>query len=397
MVQYLEAINIIRKSINFYNDIRTMINNGSEIKDLYQKLTTISVDSRDDLISGFAASKIDYKDHIKITGKLIDFAHLYKPKSYINSIDVEGDSSNGDDFGELILSMSWKPFQLPVSKIPAVETESGLLCLSFLYPTTFQSFIYDGINGFVGGPLDRPTFKVPESAKPIPILLRKEDAVRFQFKTVEIVGQVLPLSDELFQKFISNPFSSMVFSDIVNPFNTQMPSLSLNATTNKSYIKELHKADKLESCQASIFMETHIEGQVTEKLLAKIPDVASLALTNRKGQYSETDDPSIRHEPILQYNTGTKVNVIHKMPNTIGFYIEGNLQNIDQDYKQFLSTFNRFSQGLHDRVPNLTLHVDFMHDYNFKSYVENPILNSFSTKSITHPQIKETIDWLKND
>ncbi|WBX81278.1 hypothetical protein PD280_06030 [Virgibacillus salarius] len=362
------------------------------------------MDSRKELIENFLSSKIDYKDHIKIQGKLIDYAHLYKPKSYINSIN---DNNPDQDIplkieseGKTVLNMAWKPFQMPISRIPSVHTEDGLLSLSFLYPLDFESFIYDGFNGFTANRLDEPTFKIPDNAKPIPILLKKEDSVKFQFENVEITGRVVPLPDQLIEKLIGNKFSSMTFSEIVNPLNTRMPSLCLSLNTNKGQIKKIKSGNRLNQCKASIFIESHIEGMASEKLISKIPDLSSKAFTGNKGQFSTYyNDFTDQLPTIFQLDSTpeTNVNIIGKFPNILGFYIEGNILNLEEDYLKFTQQFNRFTNNLHDMVPSFSIHIDFMHDFSLKSYLDSPLLNSKSSLAVRESELQETIQWLKHN
>lgn len=394
---FLSAVELLRNGLGFYQDARGFYKEGRNISEIYQKLTTVSVESRKELLEGVLSSKLDYKDHIKIQGKLIDYAHLYKPKSYINSLDQEGDLSEKSEMEkgrELVLSWSWKPFQLPISKVPSVSTESGEMSLSFLYPAEFESFIYPGVNGFIGGPLSEPSFDVPLSAKPIPILLAKEDAVKYQFQNVEVTGRIVPLPDNLVRKFIDNPFSSMTFSDIVNPLNTKVPSLCLNLNTNKGNIKKVNNGNVLQDCKASIFMETHIEGNVNDTMLSKIPDIASKSLLGKADRYSLAKDQGDKEATIFQLSTQDNIKVIGKFPNILGFYFEGNLINLEDDYKNFAKVFNQFTTNMEDRVPALRMHVDFMHDYNLKSYLNSPILNSKSGQALNN-NLQETAQWLK--
>ncbi|MGR9050498.1 hypothetical protein ACQ4XT_17845 [Halobacillus faecis] len=396
---FLESVGMIREGLKWYRDVKTLYTEGMNVKEIYQKKTKINVESREELLEGFLASKIDYQDHVKIEGILIDYAHLYKPKSYINSIEVNNPINEEEKGGRMtrVLDMSWKPFQLPVSKIPSVQTEDGLLSLAFLYPFDFEGFTYPGVNAFTSGPIDVPTFDIPRNAKPIPILLRQEDIVKNRYKHIELTGKVGTLPDQLVKQFRSNAFSTMAFSDVANPINEKMPSICLKVNTNKGEIKKGKAEKDLTHCPASIFLETHIEGNVNRNLIQKIPEISSKILVGSGNGFSTTKgDISDQHPTIFQINMNSKINLIGKFPNVLGFYLEGNLVNLEEDFLQFSNEFNTFTRKLHETVPYFKLNLDFMHDYQLQSYLDSPLLNSYSSNSIIDKDLTETMDWLKS-
>ena len=398
-MSFLEAISMIREGLKWYRDVKTLYSEGMNIKEIYQKKTKINVASKEELINGFLASHIDFQDHVKIEGILIDYAHLYKPKSYINSIEVNKPIDKDEKGKRMtrVLDLSWKPFQLPVSKIPSVQTEDGMLSLAFLYPSDFKGFTYPGVDAFTPGPIDVPTFKIPDNSKPIPVLLRQEDIVQNRYKHIELTGQVGTLPVQLVDQFRSNAFSKMAFSDVANPINEKMPSICLKVNTNKGEIRKRKAGTDLTHCPASIFLETHIEGHVNNQLIQKIPELSSKILVGRSNGYSTTKrDISDQNPTIFQINMNQKFHLIGKFPNVLGFYFEGNLVNLEEDFLQFSNEFNSFTRRLHETVPYFSLNLDFMHDYQLQSYLDTPLLNSHSSNSIIEKELNETKEWLRS-
>jgi len=393
----------LKKGLEFYKDIKTLYDEGKNIKEIYQKLTSVSVQSKKDLIENFLMNKIDYKDHVKIRGSLLDYGHLYKPESYINSIeknDIDSSEERSPEGAKLVLSMSWKPFQLPVSRIPSVQAEDEILSLAFLYPLEFENFIYEGIDAFVGGPLSEPTFTIPKSAKPIPVLMRQEDVAKYKFKRIELTARVVPLPSQLVTRLTDNPFSFIQFSEAINPINEKMPSLSLKANTNKSQIKVLKKEEPITQCNASIFMETHLEGRdgdISKELIRRIPQISSKALTGRQDSYSLTKEDNIdsKSKQIFQLHSNSGLTIIGKHPNVLGFYFEENIVNLQEPYTHFIKEFNSFTENIYDIAPDLTMHIDFMHDYQLKNYFNTPLLNSESCNYIKDERLVDTMHWLR--
>jgi len=108
-----------------------------------------------------------------------------------------------------------------------------------------------------------------------------------------------------------------------------------------------------------------------------MPNIISEALLGQKNQFAlYTDTTPGAVSGIIQLTSDSKVKVIGKHPNVLGFYFEGNLVNLEDSYTRFINTFHQFSSNLYEMVPSFNLHVDFMHDFSLKSYVEIQFLTA---------------------
>ena len=86
-MSYLNGLDNLWPTLKYASSFLTMLQQGKLVKNVYQKVTSPSFYSKDELVEAFLANQVNYDDHVKIQGILIDFAHLYKPKSYINALD----------------------------------------------------------------------------------------------------------------------------------------------------------------------------------------------------------------------------------------------------------------------------------------------------------------------
>ncbi|MHC8969135.1 hypothetical protein [Priestia aryabhattai] len=402
MSKVKDTIELFQDGLKFWRDIKFLYQEGKSLKEIYQKMTSVEVDDRDQLIKGLKDRKISYGDFIKIDGILLSYAHLYRPSTYINALAYDESKASGNS--NLIMAYAHRPFQLPISKIPALSKGKEEFCLSFLYPRSFSSFLYPaGEHGDsmlvstseeIGSRTIDPQFTIPNWAKPIPVIININDAVNYEFKRVQITAQVRLLPEELVRNLTGNDFSSMVFSDIISDTNVQTPSLCLDCTLNKSQIKKAsHGVEYLRNCTASIFVEGELEG-VTPELLPSLPQICTQALP------IATNGSTSTGEFYQAVATKNDVQMIMRWPNFIGFYKECNIAQpgyFESQFNEVKKTIRGFNMNLKKVHPNLEYKINFLHDFRYKNRFQNDVLNSSLSKQVTEESLRETIDWLKGN
>ncbi|WP_078428803.1 hypothetical protein [Alkalihalobacterium alkalinitrilicum] len=397
-IKLLSKLQLFQYAIRTYRDIKFLFNETRSIKDTFQKMTSIPIENREDLINGVQKKTIHYGDFVKIDGILLEYAHLYRPITYVTSLPKSPKPTIKN--GKLVYAMNFEPFQLPVSKVPKMKLTNGneKFRLAFLYPTDFKSFIYTGENTLtyssdLGGK-SKPNFTIPNSAKAIPLIISDEDAINYSQQRVEVVGRVSKLDENVTAHLAANDFSSMAFSGIVQPLNQNTPSICLDITKNKSSVSYSRGSrGSLNSYLGSIFFECHIEGFESVK---NSTDFYNLCLECYPGEHFGS---TVRLDDTFPIATSGDIKFTGRYPNYISFYKECNLADplFSNEVRKMGKTVYGFEKNLKKISPELSLHIDFMYDYSVKNMLRTEVLNSNLANQIDDETIKETINWLKGN
>ncbi|MDA2382118.1 hypothetical protein PDN41_09980 [Bacillus cereus] len=394
-----KSIQFIQEGIKLYRDAKFLYQEGKTLKEVYQKMTVTPVESRLEISQALKDGKLQFNDFVKTEGILIDYTHLYKPITYINALAYEKKRPSMQS--QLIFSCDYEPFQLPISKIPYYSiTKSDTVGLAFLYPTTFSSFVYPAERGIrvstsqvEGERTIDPNFSIPEYAKPIPVIVDRNELVNNRFKRVEITGQISVISDALQNNLLSNNFSTMVFSEIINPL---APSFCLDITKNKSQIKRVkHAREYLRTCNSSIYFECHIEGREN---CPELPLEQIVMQCFPKSQHNGGMAGTGEFHQIIPHS---KIRFVAREPNFLGFYRVCDLAQpsyFESQFKELRKTVFEFEKNLQKLDKGLSLHIDFMFDYAYKNTLKTDLLDGEVIQNIqSNESLKETISWLKGE
>ncbi|MDA2309940.1 hypothetical protein [Bacillus cereus group sp. MYBK35-2] len=394
-----KSIQFIQEGLKLYRDAKFLYQEGKTLKEVYQKMTVTPVEDRKQISESLKSNKLQYNDFVKTEGILIDYTHLYRPITYINALAYQPKPS--PLYPNQIPLLEYEPFQLPISKIPYYSlSDNEEIGLAFLYPVTFSSFIYPAEGGLFfststthGERIIDPNFSIPEYAKPIPVILSRNDLVNNRFKRVELTGQISVISEKLQNHLLANSFSTMVFSEIINPLG---PSFCLDITKNKSQIKPMnHAREHLRSCTSSIYFECHIEGR------ENCPELSLEVIIRECFPSNQHSGTSSRIGDIHQMVSSSSIRFVAREPNFLGFYRVCDLAQpayFEAQFKELRKTVFEFEKNLQKLDKGLTLHIDFMFDYAFKNSLKTDLLNGEVINNIQNDEsLKQTISWLKGE
>jgi hypothetical protein len=356
----------------------------------------------------FQNGNVSIGDLIVCEGFLSRYAQTFKPLTFtalIPGASKEEKKLTVDKDGKMVegytISSDLAPFQMPVNNIPPLSTGLGRMKCCFLYPSDFSSFVYPRSQKKASESYDKDLLDIPESSKPILVLLDENRFGKHLEKQVQIKGQ-LQLVPETVVKIFDGLYDATVrelLSNCYFPLEGRSSFICLSLLYQDSSVDVIK--EEREEIPGNLFVEYHAENvqyhlrEFDDFVGNSIPDFfdikAGLALPGSKVRF---------------FITKGKVKFLYRKPNVFGFYVHSNLSN-NADLVTKLASLReftgRFSRKLKEQAKekmsiDLEMRMDFVFDYT-KKFVIDPrgSLNSMEIETIAkaNQEIKETVDWLK--
>jgi hypothetical protein len=297
--------------------------------------------------------------------------------------------------------MVLRPFQFPVQTLPKISDEKGQTRVAFLYPNHFKNFLFIPDPNEKSGREALKTKNIKSFNKPIPVLLPDEYLENYSESNVTLTGVVSAFSDDLIDLFSKSicDIRQDFFSGFFRPYSNKMAfCLDCREEINTDFVVN----EKLESLPAAIYVEGHFEGasgdKYEEQYITSIPQRLPL-----KG---------IRYEkhPDMTYcfTEHDEVSIMSFKSNTFGFYTITDLVNEKkmhhriESLRDFYREFYKKSCSAirREHGDEVRFKPDFVFDYR-KQFLFHPdgVLDSFESRQVIseHPEIEETISWVKNE
>jgi len=319
----------------------------------------------------FFEGKVPYGTIVNVPVIFSEYSHTYRPMTYMPTIAGQS-SASAQRLGTYIkgtLSTKIEMFHPPVEIIPEVSVDGRTYRLGFLYPLDFNGFNYEPAFGSVEEAVEQglPYFHVPESAKPVPLLYRR-DASLISGNSYIIKARVAELPVVHWETIRGNlgNWSDIIYGRAFD-LTSIRKSLCLLIDEAPTNAKDLFGHD-LSCLPVHLFVEGHFEGlhkdeaKLFETICNCIPNIPSDGINrvpihhfNYKG-----------YEDFRSCVTTGNVRIVLRKPSVVGFYTMADIASSD-NYRSTVTELKDVIRRLDRNMQNATAykvkyHVDFVSD-----------------------------------
>lgn len=408
MEELFSFLKLLKDHLWIYYAFKKLLKEAPELKNMLRGKRTFYDIS--EIRDEFQRGSLNIGDLVTCEGFLSNYSQTFKPLTF-RSI-ISGSLKEKRQFKmvdgkvipvpqKIILEADYIPFQMPISNIPSLFTPSGLIKCCFLYPLNFDSFVFSRSQKKASESYDKDVLEIPDSSKPIVVILDASKYGSFLDKKVEIRGQlqeaprdIIDLLDHLYDPTVREILMNSYF-----PFEERTSFICLSTFHPESQINLID--EKLESLKGVLFTEYHAENirniEIFQTIVGKavpfLSDDYSFGLT-------------LPGTKVFDYPNRSEVKFLFREPNIFGFYIQVNLFNPAEFntklalFRDFIKKFSRElkEQSRKEMGAAVELKMDFVFDYS-KKYLLDPrgALNSEEIEKIAQADkdIKETVEWLR--
>jgi hypothetical protein len=297
---------------------------------------------------------INFGDFIDIEGHFSQYSHAILPYTYLFESADRGEIVSripipGAPFVQENMKMGFRTLQLPVSSFPQ-EASTGKN-LGFLYSVHFNGFRYDDISRRTECQegRSRVPFRIPDFAKPIPVIYDSERHASFLERNVFLRGKVIPIRHEHVSKILKGDTREVFTRPIIvgNDVSSYYGISLIDEGASVRHAKNRSSPRK----QMTVFFEFDL--QCNNKNINTM-EIISKALPDVRPQMKVLQFQS--HIDYFMFVTLGHIRVIGRSPGSFGLF-----QNIDSfsNQKKSIRSICSYYRLIHNNLRDILKGEDF--------------------------------------